>query len=61
MQKQTISFISTVLLLLVSILMLAIGLRFLPSKYLFIAGLIYLILAVLFVDGILKKLFDDIL
>ena len=61
MQEQTTSIISLILLLLVSILMLAIGLGLLSSKYVFAAGLLYFILAVLFIDGTLKKLFNDIL
>lgn len=61
MQEQTTSFISIILLLLVSILVLTIGLGFLPSEYYFVAGIIYFMLAVLFIEGKLKKLFDDIL
>ena len=61
MQEQTASIISIILLLLASILMVIIGVGLLPSKYLFVAGIVYFILFVLFIEGISKKLFDDIL
>ena len=60
MKEQTTNIISATLLSLVSILMIAVGLGFLASKYYFVVGIIYFILAVLFIEGILKKLFDDI-
>lgn len=61
MQEQTRNVISIILLFLASILLLAIGIGYLQSKYVFVAGIIYFILAAMFVEGILKKLFDHIL
>ena len=61
MQEQTKNTISIILLLLGSILALAIGFGLIASKYLFVAGIVYFILFVLFIEGISKKLFDDIL
>ena len=40
--------------------MLAIGFGLISSKYLFVAGIVYFVLFVLFIEGISKKLFDDI-
>jgi hypothetical protein len=61
MQEQTTNTISIILILLGSILMLAIGFGLISFKYLFVAGIVYFILFVLFIEGISKKLFDDIL
>ena len=60
MQEQTTNTISIILLLLGSILTLAIGFGLISSKYLFVAGIVYFVLFVLFIEGISKKLFDDI-
>ena len=61
MQEQTTSIISIILLLLGSVLMLVIGFGYISSKYVFVAGAIYFLLSVLFIGGILKKVFDNIL
>ena len=54
MSQQTISFISIILLLLGSILMLVLGFGYISSKLAIVAGVVCLIISV-FIDVILKK------
>ena len=60
MHQQTTSFISIILLLLGSILLLTAGLGFISSKLVIAAGVVCFIIFV-FIDVILKKQFDNIL
>jgi hypothetical protein len=57
MHQSMTGFISIILLLLGSILMLAIGLGLISSNYVLVAVLVCFISSVLFIDGVLKKLF----
>jgi len=60
MHRVTTGFVSTILLLLGSVLMLAKGFGLLLSKYAFFAGVGCVIISV-FIEVILKKQFDNIL
>jgi hypothetical protein len=61
MHQSKTDFISIILLLLGSILMLAMGFGLISSNYVFVAVLVYFILSVLFIERVLKKLSDNIL
>ena len=59
MRQSTTDLISLILLSLGSILMLAMGLDLISFNYILIAVLAYFLVSVLFIDRVLKKLFDD--
>ena len=61
MYQSKIGFISVILLLLGSILLLAMGLGLISSHYVLVVVLVCFIFSVLFIERVLKKLFDDIL
>ncbi len=58
MYQSKIGFISVILLLLGSIL-LAMGLSLISSHYVLVVVLVCFIFSVLFIERVLKKLFDD--
>ena len=61
MHQSKTGFISIILLLLGSVSILAMGFGLISSNYVLVAVLVCFIASVLFIERVLKKLFDNIL